>query len=62
MIDFGIAKVLTGDRLTDRTLHTARGLAIGSYESMRPRAGRRLARHRHPQPMSTPSASCCTNC
>jgi serine/threonine protein kinase len=36
VIDFGIAKALTGDRLTDRTLHTSRGQAIGTYEAMSP--------------------------
>jgi WD40 repeat protein len=36
VIDFGIAKALTGDRLTDRTFNTQRGLAIGTYESMSP--------------------------
>lgn len=36
VIDFGIAKALTDDRLTDRTFATARGLAVGTYESMSP--------------------------
>ncbi len=36
VIDFGVAKALTGDRLTDRTFNTARGEAIGTYESMSP--------------------------
>jgi non-specific serine/threonine protein kinase/serine/threonine-protein kinase len=36
VIDFGIAKALTGDRLTDRTFNTAMGQAIGTYESMSP--------------------------
>jgi eukaryotic-like serine/threonine-protein kinase len=36
VIDFGVAKALTGDRLTDRTFNTERGLAIGSYEAMSP--------------------------
>jgi eukaryotic-like serine/threonine-protein kinase len=36
VIDFGIAKALTGDRLSDRTFNTERGLAIGSYEAMSP--------------------------
>jgi serine/threonine protein kinase/WD40 repeat protein len=36
VIDFGIAKALTGDRLTDRTLHTHSGRPIGTYESMSP--------------------------
>jgi hypothetical protein len=36
VIDFGIAKALTGDRLTDRTLNTFHGQAIGTYESMSP--------------------------
>ncbi|MCY2954924.1 MAG: serine/threonine-protein kinase, partial [Planctomycetota bacterium] len=36
VIDFGVAKALTGDRLTDRTFNTAHGQAIGTYESMSP--------------------------
>ena len=36
VIDFGIAKALTSDRLTDRTFNTERGQAIGTYESMSP--------------------------
>jgi serine/threonine protein kinase len=36
VIDFGIAKALTGDRLTDLTLNTGRGQVIGTYESMSP--------------------------
>src|SRR5206468_5434008 len=36
VIDFGIAKALTGDRLSDRTFNTERGQAIGTYESMSP--------------------------
>jgi non-specific serine/threonine protein kinase/serine/threonine-protein kinase len=36
VIDFGIAKALTGDRLTDRTFNTERGHAVGTYESMSP--------------------------
>jgi WD40 repeat protein/serine/threonine protein kinase len=36
VIDFGIAKALTGDKLTDRTFSTERGLAVGTYESMSP--------------------------
>jgi WD40 repeat protein/serine/threonine protein kinase len=36
VIDFGIAKALTGDRLTERTLNTQQGLAVGTYESMSP--------------------------
>jgi eukaryotic-like serine/threonine-protein kinase len=36
VIDFGIAKALTGDRLTDRTFNTNRGQLIGTYESMSP--------------------------
>ncbi|HEV8608049.1 MAG TPA: serine/threonine-protein kinase [Tepidisphaeraceae bacterium] len=35
-IDFGIAKALTGDRLTDHTFDTSRGQPIGTYESMSP--------------------------
>src|SRR4051812_22035722 len=36
VIDFGIAKALTADRLTDRTFNTARGQPIGTYETMSP--------------------------
>ncbi|HEY1687039.1 MAG TPA: serine/threonine-protein kinase, partial [Tepidisphaeraceae bacterium] len=37
IIDFGIAKALTGDRLTDRSFQeTGSGIAIGTYESMSP--------------------------
>jgi serine/threonine protein kinase len=36
VIDFGIAKALTGDRLTDRTFNTERGQVIGSCEAMSP--------------------------
>jgi serine/threonine protein kinase len=36
VIDFGIAKALTGDRLTDRTFNTERGQVIGSCEGMSP--------------------------
>jgi serine/threonine protein kinase len=36
VIDFGVAKALTGDRLSDRTFNTQRGQAIGTYESMSP--------------------------
>ncbi|MGH7179178.1 MAG: serine/threonine protein kinase, partial [Tepidisphaeraceae bacterium] len=36
VIDFGIAKALTGDRLTDRTFYTDRGQIIGTYDSMSP--------------------------
>lgn len=36
VIDFGIAKALTSDRLTDRSYATARGFAIGTYEYMSP--------------------------
>ena len=36
VIDFGIAKALTGDRLTDRTLNTSAGQAIGTFEAMSP--------------------------
>jgi WD40 repeat protein/serine/threonine protein kinase len=36
VIDFGIAKALTSDRLTDLTFNTGRGMAIGTYESMSP--------------------------
>src|SRR5258705_1366163 len=35
-IDFGIAKALTGDRLTDHTFDTSRGQPIGTYESISP--------------------------
>ena len=36
VIDFGVAKALTGDRLSDRTFNTEWGQAIGTYESMSP--------------------------
>jgi|GEM_PF-1267226 len=36
VIDFGIAKALTGDRLTDQTFNTDRGRAIGTFDSMSP--------------------------
>jgi serine/threonine protein kinase/Flp pilus assembly protein TadD len=36
VIDFGIAKALTHERLTDQTFNTAQGIAIGTYESMSP--------------------------
>src|SRR5207253_3405912 len=36
VIDFGVAKALTGDRLTDRTFNTERGQVIGTYDSMSP--------------------------
>jgi WD40 repeat protein/serine/threonine protein kinase len=36
VIDFGIAKALTSDRLTEMTFNTAQGTAIGSYDSMSP--------------------------
>jgi serine/threonine protein kinase len=36
VIDFGIAKALTGDRLTDATFNTGSGAVIGTYESMSP--------------------------
>jgi serine/threonine protein kinase len=36
VIDFGIAKALTADRLTDRSSATQAGLAIGTLESMSP--------------------------
>ena len=36
VIDFGIAKALTSDRLTEMTFNTAQGMAIGTYESMSP--------------------------
>ncbi len=36
VIDFGIAKALTGDRLTEKTFNTDRGVAIGTYETMSP--------------------------
>ena len=36
VIDFGVAKAVTADRLTDRTFNTALGQAIGTYESMSP--------------------------
>ena len=36
IIDFGIAKALTSDRLTDMTFYTERGQAIGTIDSMSP--------------------------
>ena len=36
VIDFGIAKALTSDRLTDLTFNTASGTTIGTYGSMSP--------------------------
>ena len=36
VIDFGIAKALTGDRLTDATMNTRHGQLLGTYESMSP--------------------------
>lgn len=36
VIDFGIAKALTADRLTDRSYATAHGSAVGTYEYMSP--------------------------
>ncbi|MEM6553020.1 MAG: protein kinase [Planctomycetota bacterium] len=36
VIDFGIAKALTSDRLTDLTFNTARGSVIGTYSTMSP--------------------------
>jgi serine/threonine protein kinase/Tfp pilus assembly protein PilF len=36
VIDFGIAKALRGDRLTDASFNTEQGLVIGTYESMSP--------------------------
>jgi serine/threonine protein kinase len=36
VIDFGIAKALTGDRLTDQTFNTGQGNIIGTYDSMSP--------------------------
>jgi serine/threonine protein kinase len=36
VIDFGVAKALTGDRLTDRTLFTEAGQVVGTYDSMSP--------------------------
>jgi WD40 repeat protein/serine/threonine protein kinase len=36
IIDFGIAKALTSDRLTDLTFNTAQGAAIGTYSTMSP--------------------------
>jgi non-specific serine/threonine protein kinase/serine/threonine-protein kinase len=36
VIDFGIAKALTGDRLTDRTFNTERGQVIGTFDAMSP--------------------------
>ena len=36
VIDFGIAKALTGDRLTEQTFNSYRGQVLGTYESMSP--------------------------
>ncbi len=36
VIDFGIAKALTGERLTDRTFNTDRGEVVGTHETMSP--------------------------
>ncbi len=36
VIDFGIAKALTGDRLTENTFNTERGQVMGTYETMSP--------------------------
>ena len=36
VIDFGVAKALSGDRLTDVTFSTDRGSIIGTYDSMSP--------------------------
>src|SRR5262245_16449338 len=36
VIDFGIAKALTGERLSDATFNTQRGLVVGTYETMSP--------------------------
>jgi serine/threonine protein kinase len=36
VIDFGIAKALTGDRLTEATFNTDAGRIIGTYDSMSP--------------------------
>ena len=36
VIDFGIAKALTGDRLTEQTFNTPSGAAIGAWTSMSP--------------------------
>jgi serine/threonine protein kinase len=36
VIDFGIAKALTGDRLTDLTFNTNRGSIVGTFEAMSP--------------------------
>ncbi len=36
VIDFGIAKALTGDRLSDVTMNTRHGQLLGTYESMSP--------------------------
>ncbi len=36
VIDFGIAKALTGDRLTEQTFNSYRGQVIGTYDSMSP--------------------------
>ena len=48
VIDFGIAKVLTGDRLTEQTFNSSRGQVIGSDRVDEPGTGRGDRRHRHP--------------
>ena len=62
VIDFGIAKALTSDRLTDLTFNTAGGMVIGTYAANEPRAGGPAARTSTPAPTSTASACCCTSC
>ena len=36
VIDFGIAKALTGERLGNQTFNTAHGMVVGTYEAMSP--------------------------
>ena len=36
VIDFGVAKALAGDRLTDLTYNTGRGIVVGTIETMSP--------------------------
>jgi len=36
VIDFGVAKALTGERLTEITFSTDRGVIVGTYDSMSP--------------------------
>src|SRR5262245_40081346 len=36
VIDFGIAKALTNERLTEQTFNTSRGEVVGTYDSMSP--------------------------